>query len=379
MDKPCDGQSVNLTASLARAGQAIGLLEARSEPPAGPLPGIVPPARPAQVEVSTASAMSLHSMYRAIQIHAVAASQLSLDQDGPRGAGTAVPSLLRQPSLAMSRSGWIETNVTSLATTGNAFWLPERVDGIVVDLPVLNPHEVTVIERRDKPAKYSYRGRIYQRDEMVHLALLRVPGTVVGLGPIQAARVDLKSALAVRDYAAEWFDESGVPAGTLTTDQPVTDTVATETQKRWDNTPAGRTRVLGSGLKYTPFMLKPADAQWLENQKFDVTKVARLMGVPASLMLAAVEGTNLTYTNIEQDWIAYVRFSLMAYLREIEESLTQVLPRGTGARFNVEALLRSDTKSRYEAHRAALEMGLYDLAHAQRIEGLPITPAKETA
>lgn len=363
---------MNITSALATIGRALGVPQQRAEDSEMP-PGVRPPARSPGTTVTPSSALSLHAMYRAVQIHAISASQLSIDTDG---AGPA-PSLLRRPSLDLPhRSAWIEATVTSLATTGNAFWLPARAGTSVLDLPVLNPHEVTVIEQRGRPAQYSYRGALYDRSDMVHLALLRVPGTLVGLGPIQAARVDLAGALEVRDYAGSWFQESGVPAGTLTTDQPVTDTEAKEAQDRWDSAPAGRTRVLGKGLAYTPFMLKPADAQWLESQRFDVTKVARLMGVPASLMLAAVEGASLTYTNVEQDWLGYLRFSLMAYLREIEEALSAVL--NTRVRFNVEALLRSDTKSRYEAHKAALEMGLYDLAYAQQIEGLPRTPKENS-
>lgn len=368
---------MNLTALATRAGLALGVIETRSEPPAEPTTpaGVVPPSRSTQAGVTQATALSLHAVYRAFQILATSASQLSID--GETSAGAVAPSLLRQPSIDQHRSAWIESNVTSLAATGNAFWRIERgVSQAVVSVPVLNPHEVTVLETRGKPARYQYRGTIYDGTEIKHLSLLRVPGTVVGLGPIQSARTDLRSAVDVRDYAAEWFESAGVPSGTLTTTQHLTDEQAETARTQWNAADAGRTRVLGAGLTYTPYLLKPSDAQWLENQKFDVTKVARLFGVPASLMLAAVEGTNLTYSNIEQEWIGFVRFTLMAYLREIEEALSTLLPLGTNARFNVDALLRSDTTTRYAAHEVAIRTGLYDTAHAQRIEGLPITPVK---
>lgn len=331
--------------------------------------GVVPPSRSGEV-FSQARVLGLHAVYRATAIHAISGSQLSID--GERRTGYVEPPLLRQPSLESNRSAWIEQTITSLALTGNAFWMRVRgASGAVVSLDVLNPHEVSIIDSRTRPVRFGYRGKIYDKTEIQHLALLRVPGVAAGLGPIQAARVDLSSAIDVRDYAADWFHDSGVPSGVLSSDQALTNEQAETNRDRWDEGGAGRTRVVGNGLTYTPYLLKPADAQWLENQKFDVTKVARLMGTPASLMLAAVEGTNLTYTNVEQEWIGYVRFSLMAYLREIEEGLSENLARGTNARFNIETLLRSDTKTRYEGHEIALRARFRTINEVRAIEGLP--------
>src|SRR5699024_7486663 len=121
---------------------------------------------------------------------------------------------------------------------------------------------------------------------------------------------------------------------------------------------------------YSPILLNPADAQFLENQQFTVTQIARLFGIPASLMLAVVEGGSQSYANVEQDWIAYIRFSLMSYLREIEEAFTKLLPNGQTARFNIETLLRADTKTRYEAHEIAIRAGFMKPEEVREIEGL---------
>ncbi len=57
--------------------------------------------------------------------------------------------------------------------------------------------------------------------------------------------------------------------------------------------------------------MSPEDAQWLEAQKFNTTAVARLFGVPTSLMLASVDGKSQSYQNVSQEWTAFVRFGLM--------------------------------------------------------------------
>ena len=77
--------------------------------------------------------------------------------------------------------------------------------------------------------------------------------------------------------------------------------------------------MVGKALEYVPLDMKPADLQFLETQKFDTTQIARLLGIPASIMLAAVDGSNLTYSNIEQSWIEFADYTLAAYTGEIEE------------------------------------------------------------
>lgn len=116
--------------------------------------------------------------------------------------------------------------------------------------------------------------------------------------------------------------------------------------------------------------------QFLETQQFTTTQMARLIGAPASIMLVAVEGTPETYSNVEQEWIGYVRFSLMKPLREIEEAFTELLPRGQVARFKIDNLLRTDTKTRYEAHAIALDpqRGWADEDEIRALEGMaPLT------
>lgn len=346
------------------------LKRAEGETP-GPLDGVRPPAR-GMAPVSADQALGISTVFRGIQIHAVSASQLSIDVDR-RDQTIPVPSLALKPCLDMSRSAWIEETVVSLATTGNAFWRhtnhSQRAE--VIDLKPLNPHKVTVGELRDGTREYRYEGNLIPRANISHLELLRVPGRVAGLGPIQAAQVELGGVIDVRDYGAGWFrDGQAQPNGVLSTEQHLTGEQAKAYKQVWNDTADGGVRILGAGLTYSPIMLKPADAQWLESQQFNVTQVARLLGVPASLMLAVLEGSSQSYANVEQDWIAYIRFSLMAYLREIEEALSAVLPRGQTARFNVEALLRSDTKTRYESHNLGILGGWLRRSEVRAIEKL---------
>lgn len=363
---------------------------AAAAPAPAPSAGIIPPSRDRLPRAVTAeSAVTLSTVYRAFQIITTSAAQISYHpyRAGQRLPEAQVASLLKRPCLDMTRTEFVEYTITSMVATGDAFWLKNfGPDGYsVLDVTPLNPHEVTV-NRDPKTRKtvYGYRGKTYTGADIVQVSLLRLPGHLTGLGPIQAAQTEIAGALDLRDYSANWFAEGTVPDGILSSDQVLTPEDAKLYREQWTkstgNPTADRLKVLGKGTTYEALMLKPADAQWLESQQFTTTQLARLFGTPASLMLAAVEGSAMTYSNVEQDWIAFTRFTLMGYLRKIEDALTELTPRGQDVKFNVDSLLRSDTKTRYEAHQIGITAGFLTDDEARALENLPpLTPEQRAA
>ncbi|MDK6729417.1 hypothetical protein, partial [Aerococcus urinae] len=54
-------------------------------------------------------------------------------------------------------------------------------------LEALNPAEATpIVDPKTGAKTVSYRGRTYGADRIQHLALMPLPGSLFGLGPIQA-------------------------------------------------------------------------------------------------------------------------------------------------------------------------------------------------
>lgn len=378
VDNPSNDLGMSKIRSFA---QAVGLL-ARDD--AGTPPeGVMPPPRGGGAGATLSQALTLDAVFRAFMFLQTSAMQLTLDVwRGERLIEK--PSIVRKPDMESTLSAFLAETVNSLTGRGNAYWLKRHGPaGEVIHLENLPPLEVHPY--RDETTgriRYSYRGKTYTATDIQHLKFLRITGEQTGLGPVQAFQRGLGGALAQATYADQWFEKSGVPNGVLKSDQKLTASEAEEYKKRWmeqrsrDSGPA----VLGAGLDYAFLQLKPNEVQWLESQKFSVTQIARLFGIPATYMLAVVEGTSQTYQNQEQADIAFVRFTLMAYLREIEEAFTAILPRGQQARFNVDALLRTDTKTRYEAHEIGLRAGFLNVEEVRDIEGLDPTrtPVKES-
>jgi HK97 family phage portal protein len=335
-------------------------------PPSDPSTALAIPSRSSlsSRSVTSGEALGLAAVYRAVEIRAIAAKQISVDALLVR-TGLPVsetPRLLRKPDPDCSRAQFIEKTVVSMNLSGNAYWrcvYADREKREISSLWVMNSNDVEIRQSDSgRVIGYTYRGRDLDLKDVKHLSRMRVAGSPYGLGPIQAAQIELRGSIDTAQYGSDFLDSGDVPTGILKSDQMLTKESAEAARTQWTESRGGRggVAVLGQGLDYRQTFLSPKDAQFIESQNWNVTTAARLFGVPGSLMMVSLDsrGSSQTYQNVEQDWLGFVRFGLANDLIEIEDAFTELLPGTQRAKANYEALLRADTKSRYEAHSVSL-------------------------
>lgn len=351
------------------------LVGIRAEEDATPIPeGITPPSRSKVLD--TKRALSLDSVFRAVQVLQTAASQLTLDawRDTRQLTGASYPAALTHPWEDADQTDLITETVASLALRGNAYLRVIRDEnGSVISIRPLDPLECAPTIRTGSGARtVEWRGKTYGPRDIAHLRLLRLTGSAEGLGPIQACQQAILGALDMSTYATNFVAAGGIPTGILTTDQPISPKQAKEAAAAWmeNNSRANGIAVLGQGLNFTPLLLKPEEVQFLESREFDSKAVARMFGIPAHLMHVGVEGSSLTYQNVQDADISLIRWTLMAYLRPIESAISRVLPGRTSVRFNLDAFLRPDTRTRYDTYAAALQAGFLTIDEVRDIEGI---------
>lgn len=313
--------------------------------------------------VSTSSALSLTSVYRAVQIIATPIAK-ALPLETYRFAGgmeqkIGNPLLVTNPSLSETRRDFLFATVTSLALDGNAFWFKTYDSrGLVNDLTLLPASSVGV--RLDGPTGMSgakvfdYMGKTYTTAEIEHLRLFTVAGNLRGVGPVQAASQDILAAIDLRDFAATWFSNAGVPTGVLQTSKTINKDIADEITTAWHTKQATRQiAVLADGFSYAPVQLSPKDALLTEYQSQVTQNIARLFGIPARLLLTGVDGTSDTYSNAQDEQRVMWLHTLMTYTDVIEDALSRCLPRATRVQFNFEGLFKADPKQRFETYAIA--------------------------
>lgn len=363
-------------------------LSSSTAEPLGDYSANVTPTR-ARAGLTLSDALGIPAVYRSVQIIAGIGSQLVIeDWKGGQRLDPA-PALINQPDPWRELSSWLERVLVDLAVDGNAFLLKTfGPDNTVVATQVLDPFLTRVVRHPRTGAKQyvtydptSRRTITYTADQVKHIWFIELPGRDRGLSPIQAHRLSLSGQLDTRDYGDQWFQNSDVPSGVLSSDQTLDPASIAMYRKIWHDPSAldtttgattdwhlgQRVRVLGKGLTYTPIMLKPEDAQWIQSRKLGVLEVALMFGLPANYLHASVEGSSLTYSNLEMIDSQFLRLTLFPnYLRKIEAALTSLLPRGHSARFNTDALLRPDAKTRAEIDAIYITNNVYDGAYVRR-------------
>jgi len=325
-------------------------------------------------------ALSLTAVYRSIQIIATPISKMPM-QTFRYATGLEVPVenpvLVNKPNYSDSKRDFMFQTVASLALDGNAFWLKNYgSNGQINNLTLLPANSVTVRLDENGQKWYDYQVTaqtkvLTTQTDIQHLKLFSRAGYLRGLGPIDSCNKDIAAALDLRNYAATWFSQSGIPTGILKTDKPIGAEDANEITERWHAKQAERkVAVLGQGFEWQTVQLNPKDAMFTDVQIQQVQAIARLFGVPARLLLTGVDGSSDTYTNLVDEQQTFYRHTLMAYTDAISDALSECLPRGTRTEFNFEGLFKADMANRFTMWETAIRAGFMTVEEVRVKEGL---------
>lgn len=292
------------------------------------------------------------------------------------------PALLEQPNPPDTKmttfSSWCldlihEGNAIGLVATRNAYGWPTSAYAVPANM---------VFVRRIIPNMWSnlpigaieYRvGQLtFGSDEVIHIKGPCAPGAVRGMGVLEYHLKTLSLAHVQIDQASD-IAQHGVPTAVLKSDNvDLTAAEAAVIKAKWLE--AQRTRsvaVLNATTSFEPLAWDPEKMQMMQAREFTNGELALIYGVPARLLNAQQAGAHMTYTNIEQASIETLREGAGGHIARFEEELTKHLPRGTRVKANLDARLRADTKTRYEAHKIGIDAGFLKKNEAREYEDLP--------
>jgi HK97 family phage portal protein len=335
---------------------------------------IMPPARDSIV-VTDATALSLVPVSRAVSVLETAIMQIPVqvyrgDELIPN------PAWLETPDVAnrISQSEWLGKTVLHLATLGNAYWLITRGARGIANIENLHPTTVNIMTDNKNQVYYVYNGKQYTKNDILHIKLYAksLATDHYGEGPIQRHRNVLRSALDLQNYADNWFRTSAVPTGTLSTTEFLSEDVALANKTAFIESQRDRSvAVLSSGLSYESIALEPEKAQFLENQKFITRQIATMFGVPTLYMGMGIEGQGMTYTNGNEDRNKLFEDGLQQYIVRIQQAITDLLPRGQYAKFNLTEFLRPNQLIRFQSYAIGLANQFLTVDEVRSLENLP--------
>ncbi len=133
-----------------------------------------------------------------------------------------------------------------------------------------------------------------------------------------------------------------------------------------------KTAILEAGAKYTPITIPNKDAQFIELKQFQITDIARIFNIPAHKI---GDLTHATFSNIEQQELNYAIQTIRPIVTKIESSFNRWLLKDDEKeryyfKFNLNAMLRGDVKSRFESYMLGRNMGVYSVNEIRELEEL---------
>jgi len=317
------------------------------------------------------SALSVPGVWRGVNLIASAIAGLPIDAVRNNQV-IPTPPILSRPNPPETRFTTIQAAVASAIIDGNFYAVlgPLGPNGYPETIYPVDPMRVK--------CKYEDGRRVYEIDhvrfdqsEIMHVPGFTMPGEHIGVGLLTAQRQGLGMSIAVNEYAARYFNGGTTPSVVLHTENPdLSQEDADLIKQKWLMHYGGRSRepaVLG-GIKVEPLTDNAGDSQLVESRQFDLTEIANMLGIPPYYLGAP--NSSRTYSNVQEEQMQLLRFALMPWIVRFEQALSDLLPRGQVARFNVDAFLRPATLDRYQAHKIGIDAGFLTVDDVRKIEDL---------
>lgn len=291
------------------------------------------------------------------------------------------------PNEEMSPFNFKEACMVSLNTGGNA--VCEKLVNAYGDLVGLYPYQWSMvnIERDRETGKLLYKIRsgtsekTLGRSQVFHIPGLSFDG-VVGLSPIEYTTSAIRLGLSYEQFGVNFYkngaNASGVFSfqGALT--EPSYQRLKEDIAKNYTGlVNTGKPILLEEGGDFKQLTIKPADAQLIENKKFQIEDVARIYRVPLHLIQNLDRATN---NNIEHQSLEFVMYTMLPWFKRWEENINMQLltpmerMAGYYIEFKIDSLLRGDAKSRAEAYAQGRQWGWLSVNDIRKLENMSPIP-----
>lgn len=275
-----------------------------------------------------------------------------------------------------TRIEWIQQALMSLLLHGNAYgWVVQRAgDGTPLTVIWLNPERVVIDESGPLPI-FRYNGREISANDIKHIPAYSIPGTIKGVSPIGACSLLTDTGAVTQKMMHDWFAGRAVPGviaknEAMALDPAVADIASDRLRAKLKN---GEPFVTGKDWTIE-FMKMPADdAGFVASAKLNATQVASIYGIPPE-MIGGETGSSLTYSTVELNLINFATFTLRPWLAKLEQEFSSWIHMPRFVKFNVDAMIRVDTKTRYDVHKIARDIGLNNIDELRKLEDLPPLP-----
>jgi len=340
------------------------------------------------VDVSVEKAMGIPAYWAGVNFLASTIASVPLylfnvvEKAPDRSAKNPLLAILNEaPNEETSSFKWRALCQTSLMHRGRSYTFIERnrADRIMNLWPL--EYDKTTVERKDGRLRYTYKDgsttKVYTSSEIIDLIWSPKADGVGHFDPIGTLKNALGLSIAMEEYAANFFQNGGVPPLQLV--GPLNSPAAVERAAKDVTEALQAAKKEGRPILPMPLMhelkqigFEPAKGQLTEARRYQLEEIARIVGLPPVFLQDLTHGT---FSNTEQQDLHLVKHTIRQWFRRWEDELNLKLisrrNRETRIRFDEDELLRGDFKTRMEGYARGVQTALVKPDEAREAMGWP--------
>ena len=348
------------------------------------------------VTINAQTSLTISTVWQAVNVIAGDVAQLPLEtykreEDGNRERDTdhaAYPILKRRPNRYMTALQFKQTIQSHALLWGNGYAQIQRNSmGEPIALWPLLPSMTSpringsgnLVYDTQIGQEGSRKKKTYRSSNVLHIRGLGFDG-IMGHSIVSLARESFGMAKAAENHGGNYFKNFATPQGILSlpNNKAPSPEAITQYKNDWKEMQGGENAhdigVLWGGAEFQPLSMSNKDSQFLESRQFQRTEIASWFNLPPHKVN---DLSRATFSNIEEQSRSYLNTSLMRWLitwqEECDVKLLTSQETDSGSHhteFNVNALLRGDSTSRFNAYATGINNGWLNRNEVRRMENL---------
>jgi HK97 family phage portal protein len=344
------------------------------------------------VRVSPELALTLAAVYACVRVvsETIASLPLIIYRRLPYGQGKERANdhplyrvLHDRPNSWMTSFEWVELMQTHIEMRGNAYnFIQPGPDSAIGELIPIHPDRVTVkrlpANRLQFQVRTTGQTETFTQEQILHFRGQSLDG-VLGMGTVNVGSEVIGAGLGQQDYSARYWANDSKPGGVLEHPAKLSPEAYVRLKESFQEAQVRENRhkvaILEEGVKYSVVATNNKDSQFLETIQARRSEVCSLFRVPPHKIC---DLTRATFSNIESQNIEFatdcIRPRLVRFEKRLNADLIEPLSGADGneyfCEFLMDALLRGDLKSRYEAYSVAIDHGWMSPNDARRNENM---------
>ena len=214
---------------------------------------------------------------------------------------------------------------------GNSYWyIVNDQMGLPSQIFFVPPDKMKVIpDKKDWIKGYVFKNNTeeihYEPDEIIHFKFPDPKNDYYGLSPVMALARTYNLIIDMEIYQDNLIDNQGIPSGILSSESNLTPEQIEKISEQWNQKymgtkKAGKTAILGGGLKYTPITISPKDMGVLADDKNAKEKLCNAYGQSLGLY-----SENATEANATVAYQSFMRDAIRPRLRRMEQKINEQL------------------------------------------------------